>query len=211
MTEPSRVPNMTIEEYLELEERSTARHEYVHGQLFAMTGASEAHNVICVNLITRIHPHLRGTGCRAFINDMKVRVEAANSFYYPDIMVTCEPFQSTSVFKTSPALIIEVLSPSTKHIDLREKLVMYRQLASLQEYVVVYQDRVLIEVYRKHADGEWEFGTLRKPDQLCLESLPGKPLQIPVCEVYDELDLPPLVREAEEEYQSEEDEEFEPA
>jgi Uma2 family endonuclease len=200
MSEPSRIPEMTIEEYLELEEHSTVRHEYIRGQVFAMTGATEAHNIICGNLFAVIHAHVRGTGCRAFINDMKVKVEPASSFYYPDIMVTCEPFEAESVAKCHPTLIIEVLSRSTKQIDRREKLVAYRQLSSLRCYVMVHQSRMLVELYRKCADGQWELSTLKnKSDLLEFAGLFEKPLQIPLNEVYGEVDLPSLVEESKEE------------
>jgi len=121
VAERKQIRCMATDEYLEFEEQAAVRHEYVRGQIFAMTGSAEAHNVISGNLFAALHNFLQGTGCRVFQNDMKVRVEAADCFYYPDIMVTCEPYEAKSVFKNSPRLIIEVLSPSTKHIDRREK------------------------------------------------------------------------------------------
>jgi Uma2 family endonuclease len=195
-----RVPKLTIEEYLEFEERSSVRHEYIDGQIFAMSGATEAHNVICGNLYALVHAHVRGTGCRASINDMKVHVKIARSFYYPDIMVTCEPFEAKSVFKDSPVLIVEVLSPSTKQVDRREKLVAYRQLASLKEYVIVHQDRQRIEIYRKDSDDQWEISTLVGVDELQLKSL-SKPVRIPVSAIYEDVVLTPFVEEPEEEYE----------
>jgi Uma2 family endonuclease len=192
---------MTSEEYLEFEANSDVRHEYVDGQVFTMSGATEAHNVICGNLFTRLHSHVRGSGCRAFINDMKVHVKAANSFYYPDIMVTCEVFEAKSVFKASPVLIVEVLSPSTRQIDCREKLVSYRKLDSLREYVLVRQNKMLVEVYCKGAGGKWQVNQFRKSDQLELESLPGGPLTIDVSEIYAEVEPLSLVEEEEGEYQ----------
>lgn len=194
-------PNMTVDEYLRFEESSNCRHEFVEGQVFAMTGSTEAHNVICVNLLTRIHSHLRGTGCRAFINDMKVHVKAANSFYYPDIMVTCEPFQSDSVFKSSPVLLVEVLSKSTRQVDKREKLVAYRKLSTLQEYVIVHQYKMFVELYSKDADGTWQCILLSRSDELVLRSLPGGDLTIPVGDIYETIDIPLIVEEENEEYE----------
>lgn len=192
---------MTIDDYLKFEECAQVRHEYVRGQLFAMSGSTEAHNVICGNLYAALHNYLRGTGCRVFQNDMKVRVEAADSFYYPDIMVTCEPFHAKSVFKNSPSLVVEVLSPSTKHIDQREKLVAYRQLSSLRQYVLVHQNKVLIESYNRISDSQWELSRLSKTDELRLQALPDKLLCVPVTAVYDGITLPSFVEESEEEYE----------
>jgi Uma2 family endonuclease len=193
---------LTAEQYLEFENNSNARHEYVDGQVFAMTGGTAAHAVICSNLLAIIHSHLRGTGCRAFTNSMKVHVKAANSFYYPDIMVTCEPFVAKSTFTVSPVVIVEVLSPSTKQIDCREKLVAYRKLESLRQYVLVHQNKMLIEVYTKGVDGSWQASQLRRPDELALEFLPGGVLAIPVPEIYGEVEPPSVVSEEEEEYEA---------
>ncbi len=200
MSQFSKVPDLTVDEYLAQEERANVRHEYVKGQVFAMTGATEAHNVINGNLYALIHHHLRGSGCRAFMTDMKVRVEIANSFYYPDIMVTCEPFEAKSVYKQLPVLIAEVLSPSTKHIDRREKLVAYRQLSSLRQYLIIHQNRYRIEIYQKDADGQWQVSILGKNDLVFLDSLPSR-LDVPIAAIYDGIILEPFVEEEEEDYE----------
>lgn len=200
MSETSRFSKLTIEEYLNREEKSKVRHEFIDGQIFAMSGSTEAHNVICGNLFAIIHAHLRGSGCRAFINDMKVHIKTARSFYYPDIMVTCEPFEAKSVFKYHPCLIVEVLSPSTKQVDRREKLVAYRQLGSLHEYLLVHQDRKKIEFYQKVSDNQWDVSTLRGTDELLLQSI-NKPLTIPLGVIYEGLILPSTVEESEDEYE----------
>ncbi|MBX9696154.1 MAG: Uma2 family endonuclease, partial [Cyanobacteria bacterium] len=174
---------MTAQEYLEFEETASIRHEYVHGKVFSMTGATEAHNLICGNLFALLHAYLSGTGCRVFMVDMKVRVEAADCFYYPDIMVTCEPFDGKSVYKSLPRLIIEVLSPSTRQIDRREKLVAYQQISTLRQYVLVHQNNQRVEVHRMKADDQWEFFILGKDDQLVLEALHDSSLTLPVSAV----------------------------
>jgi|ERR1700733_6846938 len=200
MSRSSEIPNLTIEEYLKFEETSELRHEYIAGQIFAMSSATEGHNVICVNLLALLHAHLSGTGCRVFTNDMKVKIEAASSFYYPDIMVTCEPLDAKSVFKKSPVLIAEVLSPSTKHIDRREKLIAYRHLMSLNEYVILHQDRYRIEVYRKDPQGKWHGMLFGKNDVVSLISMPSGTLDIPVSTIYEPLIFETLVEEEGEEY-----------
>jgi Uma2 family endonuclease len=193
-------PYMTVDEYLKFEEASDVRHEYVDGQVFDMTGATQAHNMICGNLFARLHGHLQGTGCRAFHADMKVHVKAANSLYYPDILVTCEAVKATSVLIEHPVLIIEVLSSSTKHIDRREKLVNYRKIESVREYILVHQNKMLVEVFRRNSDGTWLPSQLTKFESLLLQSMPDKELTIAVQDIYAGLDLPSRVQEPEEEY-----------
>lgn len=106
---------LTAEEYLNLEQDAEIRHEYVAGQIYAMAGASEAHNLIAGNIFALLRPHLRGSSCRTFISDMKVKVKAqkADIFYYPDLLVTCDSNDNKKCFKTSLNLIVEVLSNST--------------------------------------------------------------------------------------------------
>src|SRR5579871_5059323 len=106
MSIPAENLHLSVDEYLKLEESSIVRHEYVGGRTFAMVGSTEAHNAIVTNITGIIWSKVRGTGCRVFAADMKVRVEGASSFYYPDVMVTCEPFSAKSVYKTSPNLIV---------------------------------------------------------------------------------------------------------
>lgn len=191
---------MTEEEYLRFEERARIRHEYVAGHVFAMTGSTDAHNLICGNIFTEIHVHLRGGPCRAYMNDMKARIQSRNSYYYPDIMVSCEAFESKSVFKDQPVLLIEILSPSTKQIDLREKLVAYQSIPSLKEYVVVHQDRQQIEVHRRTDSGSWEFELLSQEQNLVLRSLPDNPLALTFQAIYGDYSPPSRVKEEEEEY-----------
>ncbi len=200
MSQFSKVPNLTVEEYLNQEENGTIRHEYVSGQIFAMTGASEAHNLISGNLFAILHNHLGGSTCRPFINDMKVLIESANTFYYPDVMVSCEAFDAKSMFKQSPVLIAEVLSPSTTHIDRREKLLAYRQITSLREYLVIHQNRYRVEIYRRGVGNEWEYSVLGKSELLELNSLPS-PVEVPVLSLYQGVFLEPLVEEDDEESQ----------
>ena len=164
---------LTIEEYLQIERVSVIRHEYVDGQIFAMAGASEEHNQIAGNIYALLRPHLRGTPCRAFVSDMKLKVklEKVNIFYYPDLFVTCYPNDTERYFKTSPSLIVEVLSNSTETIDKREKRVNYQSIKSLREYVLISQDEIKVEVYRKDAQQNWSLRTLSYCDNLELNSV----------------------------------------
>jgi Uma2 family endonuclease len=190
MSLPAQVVDLTVEEYLAGEKVSDIRHEYIAGQVFAMAGASEAHNLIAGNVHSRLRAHLRGTQCRAFISDMKVRIEAADTFYYPDVAVTCDPEDKEAYFKTRPCLIVEVLSPHTAVTDRREKRLAYRKLKSLREYVLISQDEMLIEVYRRNAQGRWEIEKLGPHDELRFESLPVGVLTMTMREIYEDVSLP---------------------
>ncbi len=186
MTSPLPILILTVEEYLESEKFSPVRREYLAGQVYAMTGTSAAHNLIALNIASRLRTHLRGGPCQTFISDMKVRIEAINTFYYPDVMVTCDPEDSGDYFKTKPCLIIEVLSPSTAAIDRREKLLAYQKIASLREYILISQDEIKIEVYRREQGGRWWEHTLEREGELQLESVG---LKINVNKVYEDVRL----------------------
>lgn len=189
----ARVPQCSADEYLAREARARVRHEYVAGQVYAMAGASEAHNTIALNLASRLREHLRGGPCRVFISDMKVRVEAADAFYYPDVLVTCDPADAGQYVKERPCLIVEVTSPSTAMIDRREKLLAYRGLPTLEEYVLIDSTAHRVEVYRRDAQG-WEVEMPGEGEALSLESVGCR---IPFDAIYEGLALPPAVREEE--------------
>lgn len=121
-----------------------------------MVGASYAHNLIVSSLHRHVDDPVKAGGCNVFTSDMKVRVEAMESYYYPDLVVSCEKLEPSAVFLSTPCLIAEVSSPSTMDVDRREKMLAYRKLAAMREYVVVYQDEMRIEVDRKDPDGNWQ-------------------------------------------------------
>lgn len=149
-------PYLTPEEYLHLEEQNPIKHEYIDGQIYAMAGASDAHVTIALNLATLLRSHVRGSGCRVYISDMKARIETLNRFYYPDVMVTCDSRdQETPTYKRFPTLIIEVLSDSTEAFDRGDKFADYQELSSLREYVLINSKRQRIECFRRNDEGLW--------------------------------------------------------
>ncbi len=166
MNRPVPIIPISIDEYLQAEQASDVRHEYISGELFAMAGAGEAHNRIAGNLFFHFRSATRGTACGVFISDMKIRVTAKDAFYYPDILLTCDPDDSQSLYKHAPCLIAEVLSPSTEIIDRREKLVAYRTLESLRDYLLVSQDCRRIEHYSRTSDGVWQHRIVEEDDEL---------------------------------------------
>jgi Uma2 family endonuclease len=177
---------LTIEEYLKFEQDGEIRHEYVAGQIYAMAGASEAHNLIVGNIFALLRPHLRGSSCRAFVSDMKVKVKTqqADIFYYPDLLVTCDPNDNKKYFKTNPSLIVEVLSNSTETTDKREKRINYQTIESLQEYVLVSQDEIKVEIYRRDSNNNWTVETLAKNDILQLNSVG---LTLTMADIYEDV------------------------
>lgn len=195
MTTPSKLLYMTAEEYLAFEERASVKHEYVDGRIFAMSGVTRRHNVIACNIYSLLRPHLRGGRCRAYVADVKVKVEPTNSFYYPDVMVSCDEYDDKSVFTDSPVLIAEVLSRSTATIDRREKVLAYRRLESLREYLIVHQRKKSVELHRKNKSGDWEIFEFGQSGELALEVLkysPAGAIRISMDEIYEDVNVPSL-------------------
>jgi Uma2 family endonuclease len=175
---------LTVSEYLEAETDCQIRHEYLGGQVFAMAGASQEHNLIATNIIALLRPHLRGGSHRAFVSDMKVKIKTQKTdiFYYPDIVVTCDPEDNERYFKTRPNLIVEVLSNGTKTTDKREKRLNYQTIISLQEYVLISQDEIKVEIYRQ--DTEWIREILSKGSELYLSSVD---LTLSMADIYEDV------------------------
>lgn len=146
----------TADDYLTWEAAQTERHEYLDGEVFAMAGAEDRHVTVTMNLAFALRPHLAGSPCRTFMSDMRLHVAAANSYFYPDVLVTCSAHDLASpMVKTEPKLIAEVLSPSTAAYDRGVKFSHYRRLASLEEYVVIDLDTRSTDCFRKRDDGLW--------------------------------------------------------
>jgi Uma2 family endonuclease len=133
---------ITAAEYLEGERVSDVRHEFVDGRVYAMSGASLRHNQICLEAASLLKDHLRGGPCRTFIEAVKVHIsdDLSESFYYPDVFVTCEPADDDSHVVRHPKLVIEVISPSTSRFDRSEKLAAYQRVPAVEEIVLIEQD-----------------------------------------------------------------------
>lgn len=140
---------VTPEEYLDGENRSDVKHEYDNGYVVAMVGASRAHNLISLSIAAAIKQHLKGSSCRAYMSDMKVRIQVRGNdlFYYPDVMVSCDSNPRSEYYEENPVLIVEVLSPSTETRDKLEKLAAYSGITTLVEYFTIAQDRVEVNRY----------------------------------------------------------------
>ena len=151
MTNLARQFHLSIDDYLAAEEGADIRHEYIDGELYAMTGTSDRHGLIVGNLYAFLRPLLRGTPCQLFANDMKVRLRIADQdiFYYPDLLLSCDPDDRETYYRRNPCLLVEVLSDSTARIDRREKFFAYQTMPSLQEYLLIEQNSRAIEIHRR--------------------------------------------------------------
>lgn len=178
MESVKRIRPISVEEYLEGEKRADVKHEFVDGDVYAMVGVSAAHNLICGAFHGALSLHLRGTACRTFIADVKLRV--GNNFYYPDVFVTCDRADIDPYVMTLPVLIVEVLSPGTAIRDSHEKLLVYRTIVSLREYVLVEQDKREVRVHRRVGAG-WETATCAGDQSIDLASVN---LTLPLDEIY---------------------------
>jgi Uma2 family endonuclease len=150
--------SMTIEQYFELEATSDSKHEYIAGAIYAMTGGTARHNLLVANVIALLHGQLRGTSCRVFPSDMRLRIEAAGLYTYPDVSVICNPIifsDNRDDTVTNPIVLVEVLSPSTENYDRGKKFEYYRTIDTLQEYVVIAQDRAHVEHYVRQDQQRW--------------------------------------------------------
>lgn len=147
---------MTADEFLEWDRTQTVRHEFVGGEVYAMSGAGIAHNMLTLNLAMALRAHLAGSACRTLAVDVKLKVEAVGNFYYPDLIVTCSPADLRDAhIVREPTLLVEVLSPSTAAHDRGDKFTAYRLLATLKEYLLVDLEGRRCDLYRKNAEGLW--------------------------------------------------------
>lgn len=178
-------PKFGAEDYLAWEANQPVKHEYLAGEVFAMAGGSDAHVTASGNLYVALRAHLRGTPCRTYIADMKLRVAAADAYFYPDVFVTCSAADAQQPLeKAEPVLVAEVLSPSTEAFDRGGKFAAYRSLPSLQEYLLIDPDRRSVEVYRRDASGHWVLYPYSGDEVVELGSVH---LSLPLAQVFEDV------------------------
>jgi len=174
------------EEYLAGEESAAVRHEYLAGRLYAMTGASTAHNVITSNVLASFHGQLRGKSCRALALDMKVRVQVSEydvRFYYPDVVVVCDVESLAAAYQREPTVIVEVISESTRRTDEGEKKDAYFSMPSLTHYILLEQHSVGAVAYQRDGD-RFDCRTYRSLDDTIV--LEGIGLTLALRDAYEE-------------------------
>jgi Uma2 family endonuclease len=149
-------PRRSAADFLAWDAQQSLKHEFVRGAVFAMAGADERHVTAAGNLYLALRAHLRGTACRTYIADMKLRVEAADAYFYPDVMVCCDAADAADpLVKRAPVLVVEVLSASTAAFDRGDKFAAYRTLPALREYLLADPATRRCDLYRKGDDGLW--------------------------------------------------------
>jgi Uma2 family endonuclease len=185
------IPLLTPEEYLATERTADVKHEYIAGEVFAMSGGSYLHARIAANIIRSLGNQLERDPCEVATSDLRIRVERTGMFTYPDVVVICgEPRFYDGVFDTllNPYLIVEVLSESTEAYDRGEKFAHYRTITSLQHYLLVSQTRQRIEHFARQHDGSWALHVAEQPSGAVI-LVPNK-LQIDLATVYEHLNVP---------------------
>ncbi len=176
----------TVEEYLEFERNSSEKHEYYQGEIFAMSGASFIHNKIFANFFGELSSRLKGKTCQPFGSDLRTSVQVGNLFAYPDMSVICgNPDFTDDKFDTvkNPTVIIEILSPSTRNYDLGGKFLLYKQIESLKEYILVDSESIKVIKYSKNDDNSWLMTEINSLDEyLKLNSIQ---LELQLVDIYD--------------------------
>ena len=182
---------LTPEQYLEIERKAEFKSEYYQGEMFAMSGARQGHNLIVVNLAAELHQQLRKRPCQAYVNDMRVCVSATGMYTYPDLTAVCgEPqfLDETQDTLLNPNLIVEVLSPSTEAYDRGRKFEHYRSIESVTEYLLVASERVSAELYTRQPDGRFLLTAAnRMEDSLDLQSVG---VHLALADLYEKVEFP---------------------
>ncbi|AFZ18418.1 Uma2 family endonuclease [Allocoleopsis franciscana] len=169
---PQNHQKITVEEYLKWEQHQEFRHEYIDGEIMAMTGGTIPHNDIALNFYRALYSHLHHRGCRVNVSDVKVQANKSSRYFYPDLVVTCDPDDLKSRdFIQRPKIIVEVLSSSTANYDRTKKLKYYRQIPSLQEYVLVNSEEMAVEVYHRGEGKMWLYYEYESGELIALESI----------------------------------------
>jgi Uma2 family endonuclease len=185
---------LTLEEYLAFEEESPIRHEYVAGEVYAMSGPTTRHNTVSLNIHRYLHAAARRRGCRVFVEAIKLHI--FDRVYYPDVMVACGDAAEVELIVEEPSLVVEVTSPSTRATDRREKLEAYMRVASLRLYLIVDQRRKHVIVYARDAAGEWLRDEIDGDGAI---EIPFLDATLALADIYEDVKLPPLrMREGEE-------------
>ncbi len=183
-------PYLTPEAYLAPEREAEVKHEYYAGEIFAFAGASEAHNLIVANVLAGLHPQLRERPCKAYPSDMRVKVSPAGLYTYPDVVVVCGEARFDDAHRDTllnPTLLVEVLSPSTEGDDRGKKFEQYRKLDSVQEYVVIAQEKRHVEHYARRPDNQWLLWETDSPEAVV--ELASVGCRLPVAALYEKVDF----------------------
>ncbi|MDQ6903840.1 MAG: Uma2 family endonuclease [Bacteroidota bacterium] len=177
----------TIQEYLEMENEVSEKHEFYKGEIFAMSGAGKRHNIISINIIISLGKSLKGKHCRPYGSDMRINIPENTLFTYPDISIFCgevKNLKEDANTATLPVIIIEILSPSTRNYDRGEKFMLYRAIPSLKEYILVDSEAIHTEHFAINKEGLWQLKEHDViTDEIFMETLDVK---LPLQEIYED-------------------------
>ena len=188
MREASPLRTMTVEEYFRFEEESPVKHEYVAGEVYAMSGATARHNLIAGTVFARFLAAESGTACRVFMSDM--RLEAAeDKYYYPDVLVVCAGIAESDIVARGPCVVVEVTSPGTARIDRGEKLDAYRRIPSLRAYLIIDHRRRRVERHWRDTSGDWARAEI-VGDDVSLIPVPCLDIELTLDAIYRRVELP---------------------
>jgi len=178
----------SVEEYLRDEEMRGSRHEYLGGTIHAMAGGNRRHNEIISSIFALLRPQLKGGACKAYMETVKLHIKTSLSefFYYPDVMVGCDPADSNDYFLEKPSILFEVLSPSTESIDRREKLLAYQTIPSLGHYVIVAQEERRVEWLQREGNS-WKVSVLTRPEDRL--EFPAEGAALSLGEIYEGIEF----------------------
>jgi Uma2 family endonuclease len=182
---------LTEEQYLRIEREATYRSEFVGGEMFAMPGGTPKHSMLAINTASEFRAQLRGKRCRVLSSDMRMRTPASGTHLYPDVSVVCGPvqlYQDSTDMMVNPALIVEVLSPSSVNYDRGVKFELYREFSSLHDYLVVHQNAIYIEHWSRQPDSSWLLREYKGEDARV--PLPGIECELHLGSIYDGVDEP---------------------
>ena len=191
MQATARKIEFTDEDYIRLEDKSEIKHEFINGQLYAMAGGSPTHARLGFNAIAAIGARLRGKRCHGASSDQRIKIENSRDKVYPDALIVCPPAlydENDPHALLNPKVVIEILSPSTEKRDRTGKFELYKQISSLTDYILIEQDWVRVEHYRRAEGRLWTIETFNQRDQSLI--LPDIEIELPLEEIYDGLDIP---------------------
>jgi Uma2 family endonuclease len=190
MALPFEKRKFTPDEFLAWELEQIERHDFVDGEVYAMSGAGEAHVTVTGNVWAALRDRVRSSGCRTFITDMKLKVEATGNFFYPDVFVThSEADRADPLIKREPTLIVEVLSKSTAAYDRGDKFANYRQIPTLKEYALIDPDRRIADVFRLGQDGLWVLHPLTLQNATDTLNFASVNIALTAAEVFADVDV----------------------
>ena len=194
MSVPVEKPRHSIQDYYRIENDAAEKHEFREGEILAMSGGAPDHSLVAANIIVQLGTRLKGNRCRTYTSDLRIRITGEQRTMYPDVSVVCgdvqiDPDDKAGHTALNPRLIVEVLSPSTEAYDRGDKFAAYRQIPSLQEYVLVSYTEPRVEAFFRQGDGTWAFASFAGMEaHVTLRSLQ---LELPLSEIYSDIKFPP--------------------